>query len=72
LATSRELRVNAEDYTKGGEAMLDVKPQEERERGQGLVEYALLLIFVAVVMIALLTVLGPGITNVYENLVNTL
>jgi pilus assembly protein Flp/PilA len=52
--------------------MLDVKPQEERERGQGLVEYALLLIFVAVVMVALLTVLGPGIANVYENLVSIL
>jgi pilus assembly protein Flp/PilA len=41
-------------------------------RGQGLVEYALLLIFVAVVLIALLTILGPGITNVYQNIVDSL
>jgi hypothetical protein len=29
--------------------------------GQGLVEYALILIFVAVVLIGLLVILGPGI-----------
>ncbi len=44
------------------------KPQE----GQGLVEYALLLIFVSVVMVAILTILGPGIMNVYSNLVRIL
>jgi Flp pilus assembly pilin Flp len=44
------------------------KPQE----GQGLVEYALLLIFVSVVMVAILTILGPGLMNVYSNLVRTL
>jgi pilus assembly protein Flp/PilA len=43
-----------------------------RARGQGLVEYALLLIFVAVVLIALLVILGPGITNVYENIIRNL
>ena len=41
-------------------------------RGQGLVEYALILIFVAVVLIALLTILGPGITNVYQNIIDNL
>ncbi len=41
-------------------------------RGQGLVEYALLLIFVAVVLVALLTILGPGISNVYENIIDHL
>ena len=38
-------------------------------RGQGLVEYALLLIFVAVVLIALLVILGPGISNVYSDII---
>ncbi|MEP0762047.1 MAG: Flp family type IVb pilin [Chloroflexota bacterium] len=38
-------------------------------RGQGLVEYALLLIFVAVVLIALLVILGPGISNAYRDII---
>ncbi|RPI98268.1 MAG: Flp family type IVb pilin, partial [Chloroflexi bacterium] len=33
---------------------------QAREVGQGLVEYALILIFVAVVLIAILMVLSPG------------
>ncbi len=37
--------------------------------GQGLVEYALLLIMVAVVMVALILILGPGLSNVYANIV---
>ena len=41
-------------------------------RGQGLVEYALILIFVAVVLIAILTILGPGLTNIYEKIVDNL
>ncbi len=41
-------------------------------RGQGLVEYALLLIFVAVVMIAVMTILGPGIQNIYQDIIDQL
>jgi len=41
-------------------------------RGQGLVEYALLIIFVAVVLVALLTILGPGISDIYQNIVDNL
>lgn len=40
--------------------------------GQGLVEYALILVFVSVVMVIILTVLGPGISNIYSNIVNML
>lgn len=36
-----------------------------KEKGQGLVEYALILVLVAVVVIAVLTVLGPLIGNVF-------
>lgn len=36
-------------------------------RGQGLVEYALVLVLVAVVVIAILTVLGPQIGNVFSH-----
>ena len=35
------------------------------EEGQGLVEYALILVLVAVVVIAILTILGPRVMVVY-------
>lgn len=44
-------------------------PQEE---GQGLVEYALILVLVAIVVIAILLLLGPTIGNVFSNLVSNL
>jgi pilus assembly protein Flp/PilA len=37
-----------------------------REEGQGLVEYALILVLVAVVVIGILTVLGPQIGSVFS------
>jgi pilus assembly protein Flp/PilA len=45
---------------------------QELVRGQGLVEYALILILVAVVLIAILTVLSPGLVNIYQNIVDHL
>lgn len=38
------------------------------EKGQGLVEYAFILVLVAIVVIAALLVLGPVIGNVFSNL----
>ncbi len=38
-------------------------------KGQGLVEYALVLVLVAVVVIAILTLLGPQIGNVFSRIV---
>ena len=43
-----------------------------KERGQGLVEYALILVLVAVVVIAILALLGPAIRNIFENIVNAI
>jgi len=40
-----------------------------KEKGQGLVEYALILVLVAVVVIAVLTLLGPIIGNVFSDIV---
>ena len=37
--------------------------------GQGLVEYALILVMVAVVVIVILALLGPAIGNVFSNIV---
>ncbi|GAB4482758.1 MAG: hypothetical protein OHK0031_05520 [Anaerolineales bacterium] len=39
-----------------------------KEKGQGLVEYALILVLVAVIVIAALTVLGPLIGNVFTKI----
>jgi len=44
----------------------------KREKGQGLVEYALILVLVAVVVIAILAILGPTIGNVFSRIVETL
>jgi len=43
-----------------------------REEGQGLVEYALILVLVAVVVIVILSLLGPAIGNVFSNIVSAL
>ncbi len=43
-----------------------------QERGQGLVEYALILVLVAVVVIVILALLGPAIGNIFSNIVNNL
>ncbi len=43
-----------------------------REEGQGLVEYALILVLVAVVVIAILALLGPQIANVFSRVTNGL
>lgn len=39
-----------------------------REEGQGLVEYALILVLVAIVVIAILALLGPQISNVFSKI----
>jgi pilus assembly protein Flp/PilA len=41
-----------------------------REEGQGLVEYALILVLVAIVVIVILAVLGPTIGNIFSNIVS--
>ena len=40
----------------------------ERQRGQGLMEYALVLALVAVVIIAILSLFGPAIGNMYSRI----
>ena len=40
------------------------------ERGQGLVEYALIILLVVLVVIAIVTLLGPIVGNLYSK-VNT-
>jgi pilus assembly protein Flp/PilA len=42
------------------------------QKGQGLVEYALILVLVAVVVIVILSLLGPAIGNVFSNLIHSI
>ena len=39
-----------------------------KEKGQGLVEYALILVLVAIVVIAALTLLGPTIGGIFSDI----
>jgi pilus assembly protein Flp/PilA len=43
-----------------------------REKGQGLVEYALILVLIAVVVIAILTVLGTRVSQVFSQIASAL
>jgi pilus assembly protein Flp/PilA len=43
-----------------------------REEGQGLVEYALILVLVAIVVIAILALLGPQIANIFSRVTSGL
>jgi pilus assembly protein Flp/PilA len=45
---------------------------QPREEGQGLVEYALILVLVAVVVIVALSLLGPTISDIFTSIDNSL
>ena len=40
-----------------------------KERGQGLVEYALIIVLVAIVVLVILSILGPAIGNIFSTLI---
>ncbi len=42
------------------------------EKGQGMVEYALIIGLVAVVVIAVLVLLGPAISDQFQSIINKL
>ena len=42
-----------------------------REEGQGLVEYALIILFIAIVVVAALLLFGPALGNMYSIVVNS-
>jgi pilus assembly protein Flp/PilA len=43
-----------------------------KEQGQGLVEYAIILVLVALVVIAVVRLLGPRIGNTFSSMNNSL
>ncbi|MFN8530341.1 MAG: Flp family type IVb pilin [Anaerolineae bacterium] len=42
------------------------------KKAQGLVEYALILMFVAIAVIVILALLGPAVGNIFSNVINQL
>ena len=44
------------------------KLQERPESGQGMVEYALILVLIAVVVIVILTTVGHRVNNIFSNI----
>lgn len=62
---------------KGGINMLSifknyVKSKFREEKGQGMVEYSLLVGLIAIVVIAALVLLGPAIKDKFDQIVNAL
>jgi pilus assembly protein Flp/PilA len=45
---------------------------EENEKGQGMVEYALILVLIAIVVIVILTVVGHQVNNIFSNISSSL
>lgn len=45
---------------------------KNQENGQGMVEYALIIAFIAIVVIAALVLLGPAIADLFENITDEL
>ena len=43
-----------------------------KEKGQGMVEYALILVLVAIVVIVILALLGPAIGNVFSSIMTAI
>ena len=44
----------------------------QAHRGQGTVEYALILAFIALVVVAAVKLVGPAVANTFNNVTNTL
>jgi pilus assembly protein Flp/PilA len=62
-------RTTYKSFYEGGERDMLYIPREE---GQGLVEYALIIVLVAIVVIVALSLLGPVIGNVFSSIAGTL
>ncbi len=44
----------------------------KKEKGQGLIEYALIIVLVSIVVIAVLALLGPAIANIFQQIIDTI
>jgi pilus assembly protein Flp/PilA len=44
------------------------RAEHDDEEGQGMIEYALILVLIAVVVIVVLTTIGKRVSNLYSNI----
>jgi pilus assembly protein Flp/PilA len=44
-------------------------PRQNHLQAQGLLEYALILVLVAVVVLLILAIMGPAVGNMYSNVI---
>jgi pilus assembly protein Flp/PilA len=70
-------RTDAVDSEKGGEMQMlslymKLRSLTTRQEGQGMVEYALILVLVSIVVIVILLTMGNQIKNVFSNVVAAL
>ena len=42
------------------------------EKGQGMIEYAMILILVAIIILVVLVLLGPAVGNLYSNVMSNI
>jgi pilus assembly protein Flp/PilA len=47
-------------------------PVQSDDRGQGLVEYALIMLLVALVVIIILAIFGPAVGNMFSTVVSSI
>ena len=62
-------------WAKGGGVVVELRLQgltKSDQRGQGMVEYALILVLVSIVVIVILLTMGNQIQNVFSNVVAAL
>jgi pilus assembly protein Flp/PilA len=59
------------DLTEGVQLMFAARRKLHREEGQGLVEYALILVLVAVVVVVGLTMFGGALNNTFLNIASS-
>lgn len=72
--TDREVTNSEENLVIGfiQRAMVSLRTAYSDENGQGLTEYGLILVLIAVVVILMLGVLGGQVSNQYSNVQNSL
>jgi pilus assembly protein Flp/PilA len=44
-----------------------IQKKQHNERGQGMLEYGMIIVLVAILVMVLLLVLGPGTGNMFSN-----
>ena len=59
-------------YMRTAWQVAELKDRLRQRRGQGMVEYALIIALVAIVLVATLTAFNGGLRRLYDSITNTL